>query len=395
VVATREAAALPAASLDGYVWQPQLTSFAEYSVDFAVDVRGQSSPLAFRRRVRLLGGFAIMSEPGAPAGVRQLAQNVVEHLSDLGVLGPMNLQILSTGDGFWVSDLNPRIGTSMPLSLAAGHNPVAFLLEGWADRVASVQAAPSGQGGRALRFLEERYVPDLGLEDIGGVVFDLDDTLLDQKTWILDKLEITWSQARDILPSRKAFLTRALRIVEEGNRAHLFDALCQELGLEEAIRQHLIHLYRVAEPEQGLLYADALPCLDRLRRMGYRLGLLTDNPTASQRLKIQVCGLEPCFDALLYTSELGAPKPDHRSFATAAEALGLPASRLVMVGDNLFRDLHGALEADYGHAFHIQRPGAFFNFNPALARRASGSGDGVTALSGLHELLWHLSGARV
>jgi hypothetical protein len=44
----------------------------------------------------------------------------------------MNLQILRTGDRCWVSDLNSRAGTSMPLSLAVGFNPIAFLLGGGA-----------------------------------------------------------------------------------------------------------------------------------------------------------------------------------------------------------------------------------------------------------------------
>lgn len=40
-------------------------------------------------------------------------------------------------------------------------------------------------------------MPDLGLEDISGVVFDLGDTLLDQKHWILDKLEMSWNAPRN------------------------------------------------------------------------------------------------------------------------------------------------------------------------------------------------------
>lgn len=397
VLTTRDAVAtLPRDELDEYVWQPCLSDFDEYSVDFAVSDQGAVSPLAFRRRVRVLGGFAILGEPWAPETVREAARHAIDELLPLGACGPMNLQLLHTEGGCWLTDLNPRIGTSMPLSLAAGHNPVAFLLaadrEGSLPSHAGPQDPAGATGARALRFLEERFVPALDLNDVGGVVFDLDDTLLDQKEWMLSKLEITWTRARAVLPGREDFLGLGLRIIEEGNRARLFDALCEELGLDDATRHSLIDTYRAAEPARGRLYDDARPCLMQLRRMGYRLGLLTDNPPASQRLKVRVCGLEPCFDALIYTGELGAHKPDGQAFAACAQTLGLPADRLAMVGDNLFRDIRGALAAGYRHAFAIQRPGGFFNFNPALARRAGVALESCTTLSGLHELMWHLHG---
>ena len=56
---------------DKFVWQPCLGEFDEYSVDFAVNVRGEISPLGFRRRIRSTGGFAILCEPGAPQNVRE------------------------------------------------------------------------------------------------------------------------------------------------------------------------------------------------------------------------------------------------------------------------------------------------------------------------------------
>lgn len=397
ILTTREAfAALPRNELDEYVWQPCLSDFDEYSVDFAVSSRGAVSPLAFRRRIRVLGGFAILSEPWAPETVQEVARQAIDKLLPLGACGPMNLQLLHTDVGCWLTDLNPRIGTSMPLSLAAGYNPVAFLLaadqDGALPSHVSQQDPAGAAGARALRFLEERFVPALDLDNVGGVVFDLDDTLLDQKEWMLSKLEITWTRGRAELPGREDFLGLGLRIIEEGNRARLFDALCEEFELDDATRISLIDTYRAAEPALGRLYDDVLPCLMQLRRMGYRLALLTDNPPASQRLKVRVCDLEPFFDDFIYTGELGIQKPDRQAFAACAQTLGLPAGRLVMVGDNLFRDIRGALEAGYRHAFAIQRPGGFFNFNPALAQRAGLALESYTPLSGLHELMWHLHG---
>ncbi|MDN5753072.1 MAG: HAD-IA family hydrolase [Nitrosospira sp.] len=380
---------------DEFVWQPYLPEFDEYSIDFSINLMGGISPLAFRRRIRSMGGFAILCEPGAPQNIREAARCVVDRLVPLGARGPMNLQILRVDDACWVSDLNVRAGTSMPLSLALGFNPLAFLLTGEAGVMGVVDdvSAP-GSRARTLRYPEERSIPDFRLDDVRGVVFDLDDTLLDQKAWIVSKLELTWHGERAALPERAVFLAMALQIVEEGNRAHLFDALCLELGLEDTIRLRLIETYRKARPADRPLYGDVSRALYQLRRLGYRIGVVTDNPPASQRQKLDVCGLVPLIDTVVLTEELGTQKPDPKVFEECARLLDLPAEQLVMVGDNLFRDMQGSANAGYRHAFHIQRAGAFFNFSPDLARRVNSVMPAFTPITNLNELFWYLTGVQ-
>ncbi|MBT9458023.1 MAG: HAD-IA family hydrolase [Burkholderiaceae bacterium] len=371
-----------------YVWQSYLPEFDEYSVDFAIDAQGKVSPLGLRRRVRTLGGFAILCEPGAPDFVAQQAQRCVAALAAAGARGPLNLQLLSVGNEAWVSDFNPRAGTSMPLSLVLGFNPLAFLL-GQAGAAPEVAESPRPTL-RTLRILDERAIAALDLRAVRGVVFDLDDTLFDQKRWMLGKLELTWASLQAQLPSRTEFLAMALRIIEEGNRAHLFDALCRELGLPDTVCKSLIDCYRLAVPTLDALYGDSRVCLDQLRRHGYRLGLITDNPAASQRQKLLACGLGDCFDALMLTGEHGISKPDARAFDGCAQDLALDPDQLVMVGDNLYRDIDGAVQAGYRHAFHIQRDGGFFNFNRSSWAQLVTPADRWSTLNGLHELHWYL-----
>lgn len=382
------------AQLTGRVWQPYLDRFDEYSVDLAVSAEGLVSPLAFRRRVRTTGGFAVVCEPNAPAHVQAIARTVIERLIPLGALGPMNLQLLDAQDGCWVSDLNPRIGTSMPLSLAAGHNPVAWLLQ--ADSASTntpsppVHATTPKPANRVFRSLNERVVPTLDLSGVKGVVFDLDDTLIEQKRWIADKLALTWSVHREWLPAYEDFMHLGWRIVEEGNRYRLFDALCAELGFGADLREDLIATYRQARPARASLYPDVLPTLLQLRRQGYRLGLLTDNPPASQRMKIEVAQLEPYFDAIVFTGDLKIRKPDMQAFAAMARAMCLASDDLVMVGDNLYRDIQGANTGGFRHGFFVQREGGFFNFRPELASSLGLNLGRWTRIESLHELFWFL-----
>jgi HAD superfamily hydrolase (TIGR01549 family) len=381
-----------------FIWQPCLHEFDEYSVDFSISVDGNISPLAFRRRIRSKNGFAILCEPGAPAHVRETARHVLERTVPLGARGPMNLQILRAGDPCWVSDLNSRAGTSMPLSLAVGFNPIAFLLGSGAAAPAEADVingfpAP-GSHARTFRYLEERSVPDLKLDEVRGVVFELDDTLLDQKAWMIRKLELTWHEEKTVLPARTTFLSTALQIIEEGNHACLFDALCLQLGLADAIRVRMIETYNQTQPKDCPLYDDVQATLRQLRRLGYRIAIATDAPAASQRQKLDACGLLPLVDAVVLAAELGTKKPDPKVFEECARLLDLRTEQVVMVGNNVFRDVQGSCNAGYRHAFHIQREGVLLGSNLGLARRVGSLPSTCTSITSLNELFWYLIGCE-
>ena len=378
-----DALALPQAQREGLAWQEQWPSFDEYSIDLAITGPGQFSPVYLRRRVRTSGGFAVLCEPSDDARVRDIAQRTARALSEDGALGVLNLQVLVAGEQAVVSDFNARAGMSLPLTLAAGGNPVALLLG------APCGEQCSGSEVRTVRVLSERLLQRPALAQVQGVVFDLDDTLFDQKDWIHRKLRMLWQAEQHWLPSEMAFLRATMAILEEGERAKLFDVYARQHGLSESQRMTLINVYRNARPKTGRLYPDVAGALAQLRRRGLRLGLLTDNPAASQRDKLLATRLEPVLDAVVLTGELGAPKPTAAAFAAAAQGLGLRPDQVVMVGDHLFRDSLGALDAGYAHAFHLQRAGAFFNFDLALCRPMLPAGR-FTALTGLHELDWYL-----
>lgn len=367
-------------------WQPWLEDFTEVSVDFAIAPDGRVSPLSARSRLRTLSGFAFMGQPVDEGPVLDLARRAALALASEGGLGLFNLQFLSASGQWWLSDLNPRVGTSMPLSLAAGYNPVAFLMGH------DSQPTPGRQPlRRTFRALHERAVPRLALEAVRAVVFDLDDTLLDQKDWIARKLEGAWQTHQSALPSRCAFMRAGSWLLEEGHRADLLDAMCRHLELDETVRLALIDAFRSFRPSGCRLYDDVQPCLHELRRRGYRLALLTDNPAPSQRMKIEVAKLADRFDALVLTGTLGVAKPDARTFMAACAAINVGPAQAVMVGDNLYRDSLGALDAGFAHAFHIHQDGAMFDFAHPV-REEMASGRPLTAIRFLTELLWHLEG---
>lgn len=78
----------------------------------------------------------------------------------------------------------------------------------------------------------------------------------------------------------------------------------------------------------------------------YPLGMLTNftHPPAV-RTMIDLLGLDPFFEAVLVSGELGYRKPHPYVFDRFVEALGVPADRILFVGDDLEADVQGARDA--------------------------------------------------
>ncbi len=109
----------------------------------------------------------------------------------------------------------------------------------------------------------------------------------------------------------------------------------------------------------------------------YRLAVLTNGPSCLQREKLAASGLEHHFSAVVASGDIGVGKPAVAVFAHTLEQLGLaPGSgEAVMVGDNVERDIDGALACGI-HAVWLNRYG-----RPSAEGR-----EGAHEISSLNEL---------
>jgi len=101
------------------------------------------------------------------------------------------------------------------------------------------------------------------------------------------------------------------------------------------------------------LFPDVLPMVERLPDLPR--AVVTNGDGAQQREKVAVLGLAAAVDAVLVSSEVGAAKPDPRIMLRAAQELGVPAGRCLMVGDQIDRDVRAALAAGMQAAW-LRRP---------------------------------------
>jgi putative hydrolase of the HAD superfamily len=125
--------------------------------------------------------------------------------------------------------------------------------------------------------------------------------------------------------------------------------------------------------EAWFLFDDVVPVLEALKARGLRLAVLSNFDSRLEDL-IRVFELDRYFDAVHYSTRMGAAKPDPAIFRAALAFHGVEAHQAKHVGDSSIADIEGATAAGI-RAVLLDRTGA------AIA------GDGVRRIAGLRELL--------
>lgn len=105
----------------------------------------------------------------------------------------------------------------------------------------------------------------------------------------------------------------------------------------------------VKDANEVVLRAELIPgaaaLVPALKARGYPLALVADGPVGSFQNILTQHQLKQYFDVFAISGAVGVEKPDPRMFHHALEQLGIaPADygRVVMVGNNLERDIAGA-----------------------------------------------------
>jgi putative hydrolase of the HAD superfamily len=132
------------------------------------------------------------------------------------------------------------------------------------------------------------------------------------------------------------------------------ERLCEHLEAPPPSRFAAAELFaRFARPDAWEVYPEVPDTLTALREMGLRLGVVSNWDTRLPEL-LDRLGLARFFDALVYSSAVGAEKPDRRIFEAALRSLGARAEEALHVGDGRLEDVEGA-QAVGMQAFHLTR----------------------------------------
>lgn len=78
------------------------------------------------------------------------------------------------------------------------------------------------------------------------------------------------------------------------------------------------------------------------RKNGIKICLITDLTASVQFRKMVATGVDKMVDFVVTSEESGVEKPDHAIFSLALEKLGLTKDDVVMIGDDIVKDIDGA-----------------------------------------------------
>jgi len=213
-----------------------------------------------------------------------------------------------------------------------------------------------------------RQAPHPSPLPLRGIFFDLDDTLIGYADAERAALTASCLRAAKIIPEiRPAALARAIYDVYKTGFAYgtpgyqalanlsidefrrcLTTAALERQGIapEEALVAELVAAYGAAETEALRAFPEAAETLERLRQH-FRLGIITNGPSALQRGKLAALALDGLFETIIVDTEFGHPKPDPRIFDYAARTMELPTASLLFVGNSLAYDVTGARRAGW------------------------------------------------
>ncbi|NLX14540.1 MAG: HAD family hydrolase [Phycisphaerales bacterium] len=196
---------------------------------------------------------------------------------------------------------------------------------------------------------------------VQAVVFDLDDTLYPEKSFVFSGFEAVAAQLGRRVPCPFDAAARMRLLFEQGVRGRIFDQLLAEMHCAEAadLIPLMIEWYRTHWPSIEL-FVDAERALNDMRSR-FRLALVSDGPLAMQRNKVSALGLADRLDLIILTDQWGREfwKPHPRAFETIQNTWGLEGPACLYVADNVEKDFLSPLRLGW-RTVRVHRQGGVY-----------------------------------
>ena len=177
---------------------------------------------------------------------------------------------------------------------------------------------------------------------IKAVIFDLDDTLYEEKEFVMSGFKAV---SEYISEKHNLENSKILKILqhdfEKGLRKKNFNVLLQKLNLTGESADNLVKIYRKHLPALTL-FSDAEHILPKLKSE-FKLGLMTDGHITTQENKIKALGIKDNFNAIIINDlAKGISKADKQPFSDILSQLKIEPENTVFIGDNPLKDFAGA-----------------------------------------------------
>ncbi|XP_028676097.1 N-acylneuraminate-9-phosphatase [Erpetoichthys calabaricus] len=198
---------------------------------------------------------------------------------------------------------------------------------------------------------------------VKAIMFDLDNTLIDtagvgvlaleKVTELLQSRLGAENNAADIC---RKFSVKLLKeefdpsktTIDDLRISHWEEAI-QEVkgtGASRSLAEECYLMWKFTRLQHLAIAEPARNMLVELRKV-YKLLLLTNGDTQTQREKVNAVGAEAWFDAVVIGGDYKEQKPAASIFLTCCEILDVKPSCCVMVGDSFDTDIQGGINAGF------------------------------------------------
>lgn len=183
------------------------------------------------------------------------------------------------------------------------------------------------------------------MHNLQGLLFDLDQTLLDRSLSLRLFLDNQWKEtgALQRIPQH-LFVDTFIDLDDNGRvwKDVVYDRLLKRFGVKDAQAPLLCAEYVADFSRHATLFPDALETLRMLKNEGLKLGIITNGRTELQSSVMRSTGLELLMDVILISEAEAVKKPEPEIFKRALDRLGLEAPACVFIGDAPDADIKGA-----------------------------------------------------
>ncbi|WP_391207666.1 HAD family hydrolase [Psychrobacillus sp. L4] len=176
-----------------------------------------------------------------------------------------------------------------------------------------------------------------------AVIFDLDDTLISEKQYIISGYQHVSKILSGKLEKDEIELYELLIKLLSDSSENVFNRLLDKFEFKYTKNTilNLVQEYRNHLPNINFFY-DVLPCLDILKSKEMKTGIITDGYSNAQQQKIKAVGASNYFNKIIVTDELGREfwKPHPKAFEIMKHALDVKYDEMIYVGDNPKKDFY-------------------------------------------------------
>ncbi|AHF01590.1 hydrolase [Thiomicrospira aerophila AL3] len=177
-----------------------------------------------------------------------------------------------------------------------------------------------------------------------GILFDLDNTLYDEKLYFIEVF-------REFSNRHNFDLNDFINVYNSGLRhasSDFFGDILKNLGIYSAgYQKELFELYQTISCSLSMEPC-VLDLLSFIRLKSLKIGVVTNGVLKVQHNKVKSLGLEKYVDEVVYARKWGSDfeKPHSRPFLNALASLDLNKEDVLFIGDDLFTDIKGAMACD-------------------------------------------------